>query len=49
MKKCVVLEMENKIDFENAMNDYLSDGYQVEASACNSKYYKSILILEEND
>ena len=49
MKKCVVLEMENKIDCENAMNDYLSDGYKVEASSCNSKYYKSILILEEND
>ena len=32
MKKCVVLEMENKTDFENAMNDYLSDGYKVEAS-----------------
>lgn len=49
MKKCVVLEMENKIDFENAMNDYLSDGYKIEASSCNSKYYKAILILEENN
>ena len=49
MKKCVVLEMENKIDFENVMNDYLSDGYKVEASSCNSKYYKAILILEENN
>ena len=41
MKKCIVLEMENKTDFENAMNDYLSDGYKVEASSCNSKYYKN--------
>ena len=49
MKKCVVLEMENKTDFENAMNDYLSDGYKVEASSCNSKYYKAILVLEENN
>lgn len=48
MKKCIVLEMENKIDFENAMNKYLSDGYKVEASSCNSKYYKAILILEED-
>lgn len=32
------------IDFNNK---YLSDGYKVEASSCNSKYYKSILILEE--
>ena len=49
MKKCVVLEMENKIDFENAINDCLSDGYKVETSSCNSKYYKAILILEENN
>ena len=49
MKKCVVLEMENKTDFENAMNDYLSDGYKIEASSCNSKYYKTILVLEENN
>lgn len=49
MKKCIVLEMESKIDFERSMNDYLSDGYKVEASSCNSKYYKAILILEENN
>lgn len=48
MKKCIVLEMENKIDFENAMNNYLLRGYKVEASSCNSKYYKAILILEED-
>ena len=48
MKKCIVLEMENKTDFENVMNKYLSDGYKVEASSCNSKYYKAILILEED-
>lgn len=46
MKKCIVLEMENKNDFEKLMNDYLSDGYRVETSSCNSKYYKVILILE---
>lgn len=48
MKKCVVLEMENHITFENVMNNYLSEGYKVEASSCNSKYYKAILILEED-
>lgn len=47
MKKCIVLEMESKIDFEKSMNDYLSIGYKVETSSCNSKYYKAILILEE--
>ena len=25
MKKCVILEMENSKDFENAMNDYLDE------------------------
>lgn len=49
MKKCIVLEMESKIDFEKSMNDYLSIGFKVEASSCNSKYYKAILILEENN
>lgn len=47
MKKCVVLEMENKADFENKMNEYLSSGYKVETSSCNSKYYKAILVLED--
>ena len=47
MKKCVVLEMENKYDFEKALNDHLDDGYKIEASSCNSKYYKAILLLEE--
>lgn len=47
MKKCVILEMENRVDFENKMNEYLSEGYNVEASSCNSKYYKAILVLED--
>ena len=45
MKKCIVLEMEDKNDFERIMNDCLSDGYKIEASSCNSKYYKAILVL----
>ena len=47
MKKCVVLEIESRVEFENKMNEYLSEGYKVEASSCNSKYYKAILVLEE--
>ena len=47
MKKCVVIEIESRVEFENKMNEYLSEGYKVEASSCNSKYYKAILVLEE--
>ncbi len=49
MKYCVILEMENSNDFENAMNDYLDDGYKVESSSCNSRYYKVILVLKEDE
>lgn len=47
MKKCVILEIESRAEFENIMNKYLADGYKVEASSCNSKCYKAILILED--
>lgn len=47
MKKCIILEIENKTDFENKMNEYLSNGYKIEASSCNSKYYKAIMVLEK--
>ena len=47
MKKCIVLEIENKTDFENKMNEYLSEGYRIEASSCNSKYYKAIMMFED--
>lgn len=43
MKNCVILEMENSNDFENAMDDYLDDGYKVESSSCNSRYIKQFL------
>ena len=49
MKKCVILEMENNNDFENAMDDYLDAVYKVESSSCNSKYYKAILVLKEDE
>lgn len=47
MKKCVILEIESRAEFENKMNEYLSEGYKVEASSCNSKYYKVILVSKE--
>lgn len=47
MKKCIILEIENKTDFENKMNECLSEGYKIEASSCNSKYYKAIMVLEK--
>ena len=49
MKYCIVLEMEDKNDFEYRMNVLLSEGYKVESSSCNSKYYKAILVLEDTD
>lgn len=47
MSKCVVLEMENSNDFARVMSEYLSLGYKVDSSSCNSRYYKAILILED--
>lgn len=49
MKKCIILEMENSKYFEKAMNDYIYDGYKVESSSCNSRYYKAILVLKEDE
>lgn len=45
--KCVILEVEDCKDFENMMNKYLSKGYKIESSSCNSRYYKAILVLDE--
>jgi hypothetical protein len=49
MKKCIILEMENSQIFEKIMNNYLDDGYKVESSSCNSRYYKAILVLKEDE
>lgn len=48
MDKCRVLEMEDWIAFQTVMNEYLNLGYKIESSSCNSKYYKAILILQED-
>lgn len=45
--KCVVIEEENSNIFENAMNDYLDEGYKVESSSCDDGCYKAILVLSE--
>lgn len=47
VKKCVVIEIESAIDFEQMLNKYMYQGYKIEASSCNSKYYKAILVLDE--
>lgn len=47
IRTCVVLEMENGKDFETKLNRYLYEGYKIEASSCNSRYYKAILVLDE--
>lgn len=46
MDKCVVLEMENSLDFAARLEVYLRQGYKVHSSSCNSRYFKAILLLE---
>lgn len=45
--KCVVIETDIAKSFEEAMNKFLNEGYKIASSSCNSKYYKAILILDE--
>lgn len=46
-KKCIVLETEYASMFDDMMNTYLSNGYKVASSSCNSKLYKAILIFDD--
>ena len=46
-QNCVVLEIENVNSFQYQLNKYLLDGYKVNSSSCNGKFYRAILILEE--
>lgn len=48
-KKCIVIETPVAKDFENEVSKALECGYEIEASSCNSKLYKAILILENKD
>lgn len=49
LDRCVVLAEENKGRFEVLMEQHLEVGYKVEASSCNSREYKAILILPEEN
>lgn len=40
---CVAIEKPNKDEFETEMNKYLSKGYKISSSACNSSNWKAIL------
>jgi hypothetical protein len=42
----VVLEIENVDHFQYQLNKYLLDGYKIESSSCNGKYYRAILVLD---
>lgn len=48
MNKCIVLELEDYVVFQRVINEYLNLGYKIESSSCNSRYYKEILILQED-
>jgi hypothetical protein len=45
-QNCVVLEIENVDHFQSQLNKYLLDGYKIESSSCNGKYYRAILVLD---
>jgi hypothetical protein len=45
-QNCVVLEIENVDHFQYQLNKYLLDGYKIESSSCNGKYYRAILVLD---
>lgn len=47
MKKCIVVNTRDALEFETSMDEYLKLGYKVSSSSCNSKEYKAILVLEE--
>lgn len=47
MKKCVILEIEDKVDFENQLNKYISSGYKIESSSCKLKGYTEIYNISE--
>lgn len=45
-QNCVVLEIENVDHFQHQLNKYMLDGYKIESSSCNGKYYRAILVLD---
>lgn len=49
MKKCVVFEYENGKLFEEEVNKRLEEGYRIEASSCNHRTYRAIMVLDDED
>lgn len=51
MKNVIIVETEDKIDFENKASNLISFGYKIDSSSCNSKKYKAIFIAatQSND
>ncbi len=43
-KSVVTIEEENRMVFEDTLNDYLKHEYSIESSSCNCKTWKAILI-----
>jgi hypothetical protein len=43
-KSVVTIEEENRLTFEDTLNDYLKHEYSIESSSCNCKTWKAILI-----
>lgn len=43
-KPVVTIEEENRLTFEDTLNDYLEHEYSIESSSCNCKTWKAILI-----
>ena len=48
-KNCIVLEMQDANNFQTELNKHLLDGYKIESSSCNGKYYRAILILDSKE
>ncbi len=42
--KSVVLEIDDRTRFERELNKYLNLGYEIASSACNSSFYRAILV-----
>lgn len=42
--KSIVLEIDDKSRFERELNKYLNLGYEIASSACNSSFYRAILV-----
>lgn len=46
---CVTIEEVDSDKFEDCVSAYLSNGYKISASSCNSKTWKAILVKEDKE